>query len=209
MIKSAKGTERNLEDIKLTRYAGYLIAMSGDPRKSEIAFAQNYFAVQTRKFERIVERMNELERIDSRERLKESEKLFGRVIYERGVKDKFGYIKAIGDKAFFGGKTTKEMKEIVHAGKGRPLADYTNTAVNLGRSLAQTITTMNVQKEDLFGARDIGDEHVKSNKNVRESLTNSGIYPEKLPPEEDINKVKRKITSEEKKIAKDNKGKKA
>ncbi len=206
MVDTGSGARREVEDIQLTRYACYLIAMNGDPRKIEIAFAQNYFAVQTRKLERIIERINQVERIDSRRKLAESEKEFNRVIYERGVKDKdFGTIKSKGDRAFFGGKDTRDMKRELGVPEKRTLADYTDKAVNLGRALANTITTMNVEKEDLYGVKDISDEHVKSNKNVRKSLTDSGIYPEKMPPGEDIKKVRKKLAKEEKLIPKESK----
>ena len=203
MIDLPKGAIRNVVDIKLTRYAGYLIAMNGDPRKSEIAFAQNYFAVQTRKFERIVERMDEVERLDSRERLKESEKEFGRVIYESGVKEKaFGRIKSRGDRAFFGGKNTQAMKRKLKIPKNKPLADYTNKAVNLGKALANTMTTLGVQRENAHGEESITPIHVKNNKSVRKALTDNEIYPEHLPPDEDIKKVERKTRKEEEQITK-------
>ena len=202
MVKTGSGASRKIEDIKLTRYAGYLIAMNGDTRKTEIAFAQNYFAVQTRKFERIIERMNQVERVESREKLKDSEKEFGRVIYERGVHgDGFGIIKSKGDKAFFGGKDTRDMKKALRVPDKRTLADYTGKAVNLGRALANTVTTMNVERDDLYGVPRISSEHEKSNKNVRAALVESGIYPEQLPAEDDIKKVERNLKKEEKAIA--------
>ena len=203
MVKTGSGASRKIDDIKLTRYAGYLIAMNGDSRKSEIAFAQNYFAVQTRKFERIIERMNQIERIESREKLKDSEKEFSRVMYERGVSGKgFGIVKSKGDKAFFGGKDTRDMKKVLNVPEKRTLADYTSKAVNLGRALANTVTTMNVEKDDLCGVNNISIEHVKSNTNIRSALVDSGVYPERTPAEDDIKKVERSLKKEEKAIAK-------
>lgn len=205
MVTLGSGSERKIDDVKLTRYACYLIAMNGDSRKSEVAFAQNYFAVQTRKFELIIERMEQMERIDSRNKLKESEKEFSRVIYERGVTDPkvFSKIKSQGDEAFYGGNTTQEMKQKLGGIKAtEPLADYTNKAINLGKALANTMTTMNVEGKDLRGEIPITKEHIASNTNVRKAMTDTGVYPEKLPAEESIKKIESKIKKEEKDIAK-------
>ena len=205
MVKLGSGSERMVDDIKLTRYACYLIAMNGDPRKSQVAFAQNYFAVQTRKFELILERMEQVERIDSRNKLKDSEKEFSRVIYERGVTETkvFSKIKSLGDEAFFGGYTTQDMKQKLGVVNIKdPLADYTNKAVNLGKALANTMTTMNVEGKDLYGEVLITNEHITSNTNVRKAMIDTGITPEHLPAEENIKKVESRIKKDNKNIAK-------
>lgn len=143
MVQLGSGAQKEIADFMLTRYACYLIAQNGDPRKIQIAFAQNYFAVQTRKLELIMERMNQIERIDSRHKLKESEKEFGRIVYQRGVKDRdFATIKSKGDAALFGGKSTSTMKERLSVPKGRPLADFTNKTVNLAKALSNNITSI-------------------------------------------------------------------
>ena len=200
MVSIGSGAKREQDDIKLTRYASYLIAMNGDPRKSEIAFAQNYFAAQTRKLEVVLERMEQVERVESRQKLKESEKEFNRVIYERGVSNKgFGEIKSAGDSAFFGGKNTQQEYKIDNK---KTLSDYTDKAINLGKALANTITTMKTKSDDLYGTQPIATQHIKSNTDVRESLTKSNIYPEDLALQEDIKKVERKLKKDEKLLTK-------
>ena len=203
MVSLGSGSEREIKDYMLTRYACYLIAMNGDPKKEEIAFAQSYFAVQTRKVELIEERLNLLSRLETRDRLRASEKQLSQNIFERGVDDKgYGRIRSKGDTALFGGHTTEDMKKRLGIKSTRPLADFLPTLTIAAKNLATEMTNYNVDQKDLRGEGSITTEHVQNNRTVRQMLGQRGIQPENLPPAEDIKKVERRVTSDEKKIAK-------
>ena len=202
MISVGKGAQRAVKDYMLTRYACYLIAQNGDPKKEEIAFAQSYFAIQTRKQELIEERISLIKRTEARKRLKESEKRLSQNIYERGVDDAgFGRIRSKGDCALFGGYSTQEMKEKLGVKDNRPLADFLPTLSIAAKNLAAEMTNYNVEEKDLLGESAITDEHVQNNHSVRNMLNERGIQPEELPASEDIKKLERRVKSQEKKLA--------
>ncbi len=205
-IKMPKNAEKEISDILLTRYACYLIAQNGDPKKEEIAFAQSYFAIQTRKQEILEERILLAERLEAREKLTATETELSQLIYEKGVDNKgFAKIRSKGDCALFGGHNTAEMKRKLGIPDNRPLADFLPTITIKAKDLATEITNFNVKKNNnLYGEKAITDEHVKNNKEVRELLGKSGIKPEELPPEEDIKKLARRVKTNEKEIAKSN-----
>ena len=202
MVTLGSGANREVEDYMLTRYACYLIAENGDPRKEQIAFAQGYFAVQTRKQELIEERISYIERTEARGKLRESEKRLSQNIYERGVDDAgFGRIRSKGDQALFGGFTTKQMKERLGVKDKRPLADFLPTLTIAAKNLATEMTNYNVEEKDLQGETAITVEHVENNTSVRDMLGRRGIKPENLPASEDIRKLERRVKREEKKLA--------
>ena len=203
MVQLGSGAQREVQDIMLTRYACYLIAQNGDPKKEEIAFAQSYFAVQTRKIELIEERLQQLARLDTRERLRASEKQLSRNIYERGVDDRgFGRIRSRGDQALFGGLTTEQMKRRLGIKSGA-LADHLPTLTIAAKNLATEMTNHNVEQKNLYGESSITTEHVQNNRSVRGMLTQRGIKPEELPPAEDIKKVERRVAKDEKNMLKE------
>jgi len=200
MVELGSGAKRSVTDLMLTRYACYLIAQNGDPSKEPIAFAQTYFAVQTRKQELIEERLQLMERLQAREKLEVTESELSRLIYERGVDNQgFARIRSKGDAALFGGSTTAQMKKKLGAPDNRPIADFLPTLTIKAKDFAAEITNFNVKKEDLHGEQKITREHVKNNTDVRDLLTKRGIYPEQLPPEEDIRKLERRVNTETKK----------
>ena len=199
-IPMPKGAQKEIEDVLLTRYACYLIAQNGDPKKEEIAFAQSYFAVQTRRAELIAERLKLQQRLEKREELRASEKRLSQNIYERGVDDKgFARIRSKGDTALFGGYSTEQMKKRLGVKNGA-LADYLPGVTIAAKNLATEMTNYNVETKDLRGEPRITTEHIQNNRTVRSMLGQRGIKPEELPAAEDIKKVERRVAKEEKQL---------
>jgi DNA-damage-inducible protein D len=202
MVQIGSGTEREIEDIMLTRFACYLVAQNGNPKKEPIAFAQNYFAVQTRKFEIVEKRINDWERLQARQKLTLSEKELSNLIYERtGNERDFGIIRSRGDQALFG-FTTGQMKKKLGVKANRPLADFLPVITIKAKDFAAEITIFNVKDKDIKTGQQISWEHIRNNKGVRKLLLERGIKPEELPPEEDVKKLERKVRSEDKKFTK-------
>lgn len=202
MVKIGSGTEREINDIMLTRFACYLIAQNGDPKKEQIAFAQNYFAVQTRKFEIIEQRIKDWERLNARHKLSLSEKELSELIYERTGNDgDFGIIRSKGDQALFGYSTSK-MKKKLDIKQNLPLADFLPTITIKAKDFATEITIFNINDKDIKSGQQISWEHIRNNKGVRKLLLERGIKPEELPPEEDVKKLERRVKSEDKKFIK-------
>lgn len=207
-IPMPKGAQKEIDDILLTRYACYLIAQNGDSRKEEISFAQNYFAVQTRRSEIIEQRLLDNERVKARGKLSQTEKQLSGVLYERGVDGKgFAIIRSKGDQALFR-LNTQTLKKKMGVPATRPVADFLPTISIKAKDLAAEMTGLNVQSKDLKGQKPIEKEHVDNNLAVRNMLTKRGIVPEKLPPAEDVKKLQRKLKSDEKKVLKASKTKK-
>jgi DNA-damage-inducible protein D len=203
MVSIGSGTEREIPDVMLTRYACYLIAQNGDPKKEAIAFAQNYFAIQTRKIELIEQRIKDWERLQARTKLSLSEKELSSLIYEKTGSDRnFALIRSKGDTALFGGKSTQQMKMRLGLPDNRPLADFLPTITMKAKDFATEITIFNTKEKGLNTEGQISSEHITNNKSVRKILLERGIKPEELPAEEDIKKLERRVKSEEKKLGK-------
>lgn len=199
MVGIGSGTERKVDDMLLTRYACYLVAQNGDPRKEQIAFAQTYFAIQTRKAELIEQRLLEIERVRARTKLQETEKHLSGVLYEHGVDSKgFAMIRSKGDQALFH-LDTSQMKRKLGVPANRPVADFLPTISIKAKDFAAEMTHVNVQQKALYGESEISREHVDNNAAVRQMMIERGIVPENLPPAEDVKKVGRRLAAEKKK----------
>ena len=199
MVGIGSGTERKVDDMLLTRYACYLVAQNGDPRKEQIAFAQTYFAIQTRKAELIEQRLLEIERVRARTKLQETEKHLSGVLYEHGVDSKgFATIRSKGDQALFH-LDTSQMKRKLDVPTNRPVADFLPTISIKAKDFAAEMTHVNVQQKALYGESEISREHVDNNAAVRQMMIKRGIVPENLPPAEDVKKVERRLAAEKKK----------
>lgn len=202
-IAMPKGASKEIDDFMLTRYACYLITQNGDPRKESIAFAQNYFAIQTRKFELIEQRIKDWERLQARQKLTYSEKELSELIFEQTGNDRnFGIIRSKGDQALFGGNNTKQMKAKLGIPQNRPLADFLPTITIKAKDFATEITVFNTKEKGFKSERQISAEHITNNRSVRKILLERGIKPEELPAEEDIKKLERRVKSDDKKLGK-------
>lgn len=207
-IPMPKGAEKEIDDILLTRYACYLIAQNGDSRKEEIVFAQNYFAVQTRRAELVEQRLLEFERVKAREKLSQTENQLSGILYERGVDSQgFAIIRSKGDQALFR-LNTRMLKRKMGVPASRPVADFLPTISIKAKDLAAEMTGLNTQSKNLKGQTKIEKEHIDNNLAVRKMLTQRGIVPENLPPAEDVKKLQRKLDGDEKKLLKGTKNKK-
>ena len=205
MVDIGSGAQKEIDDVMLTRFACYLIAQNGDPRKEQIAFAQTYFAIQTRKAELIEKKILEIERVQARNKLAETEKELSHVIFQQtGGNENFALIRSKGDQALFN-RTTQQMKDKWSI-KNKPLADFMPTILLKAKDFATEITIFNAKQKQMKTENQISNEHITNNKTVRNTLISRGIVPENLPPEEDVKKIERKLKSEEVKSLKDNKG---
>jgi DNA-damage-inducible protein D len=204
MVDVGSGAKREIDDIALTRYACYLIAQNGDPAKDQIAFAQSYFAVQTRKQEIVQQRLAEAERVNARKKLTQSEKELSSIIFDRlHNHESFARIRSQGDQALFGGRTTLDMKRRLNVPEGRPLADFLPTITIKAKDFANEITNFTIKQNALTNEAGITREHVKNNRDVRELLVNRAIVPETLPAAEDCKKVERRLLTQQKKLPKE------
>lgn len=192
---------RPSEDVILTRRAAYLVAMNGDTKKPQVAFAQHYFATSTRTLEILQKRLGEADRLTARGELTETENKFSGVLFEAGLDNiAVARVRSRGDQALFGGKDTRTMKKKWGVPESRPLADFAPEVAIRAKQLSAAITSHNVKTNNIKGERDVGMEHVTNNTVIRETVVSRGIVLEEMAGEEDIKKVERRHASEAKKV---------
>ncbi len=203
MIATGKGATRKIEDFFLTRYAFYLIAQNGDPRKPEIALAQTYFATQTRKQELLEQRDMESKRLDARAKLRETESKIESTVYERGIKYpvEFATFKNKHIEALYGGISASQLKKIRKIPPKRSLADFDSHVELKAKDFALAMTDHNIKEKDIRGKEAMNTEVVKNSRETRQALLNRGIKPEHIKPEEDLKLVESRKNKEAKRIA--------